>query len=73
LRYAMEAEMAVKPVDFLIRRTGALFFRINEAKQWKDAVVAYMASHLGWSESQKDAYLQEMDMHMHDAVTPLEA
>ncbi|NOU57859.1 glycerol-3-phosphate dehydrogenase/oxidase [Brevibacillus borstelensis] len=73
LHYAMEAEMAVKPVDFLIRRTGALFFRINEAKQWKDAVVAYMASHLGWSESQKDAYLQEMDMHMHDAVTPLEA
>ncbi|MEJ8543934.1 glycerol-3-phosphate dehydrogenase/oxidase [Brevibacillus borstelensis] len=72
LRYAMEAEMAVKPVDFLIRRTGALFFRINEAKQWKDAVVAYMGSYLGWSESQKEAYQKEIEKHLHDAVTPLE-
>ncbi len=70
LLYAMEEEMAVKPVDFFIRRTGALFFNIAQVRQYKEPVVAYMAKHLRWSEAQTEEYLRELEKHLHDAVVP---
>ncbi|GAH77006.1 unnamed protein product, partial [marine sediment metagenome] len=41
--YSIEQEMVTKPVDFFIRRTGALFFNINWVRQWKEPVMQYMA------------------------------
>jgi hypothetical protein len=37
--YSIEHEMAVKPVDFFIRRTGALFFDIAFVQRWKEAAI----------------------------------
>ncbi|MEH6939292.1 glycerol-3-phosphate dehydrogenase/oxidase [Bacillus sp. JJ664] len=70
LIYAMHYEMTVKPVDFFIRRTGALFFDINWVYEWKDAVIAYMSAEFGWSKDQKVKYANELEMALNDAVSP---
>lgn len=73
LVYAIEHEMAVKPSDFFIRRTGALFFDIAWARQWKAPVVAFMSERFGWSEAQRGAYTAELEQLLYEAVNPLEA
>lgn len=72
LRYAIEQEMAVKPADFFIRRTGDLFFRIAEVRKWKEPVIAAMADQLGWSEEQRSVYTAELLRKLAEAVQPLE-
>lgn len=72
LLYAMEQEMAVTPSDFFIRRTGALFFQIDEVKRWKQAVVTLMSEHAGWSAEQERQYTTELDAYLYEAVTPVE-
>src|SRR5699024_5835071 len=41
LIYGMENELVYKPVDFFIRRTGALLFDINWVKEHKESVINY--------------------------------
>ncbi|MDQ0918279.1 glycerol-3-phosphate dehydrogenase/oxidase [Paenibacillus sp. V4I5] len=73
LVYAIEREMVVKPADFFIRRTGALFFDIAWAKQWKAPAIAFMTERFGWDEAQLEAYTAELEQLLHEAVNPLEA
>lgn len=70
LRYAVEAEMAVKPEDFWIRRTGMLFFDRPGVLKWKDAVQGAMAELLGWSEKQREDYARELARLLQEAVQP---
>jgi len=70
LLYAINYEMTVKPVDFFIRRTGALFFNIRWVHEWKQPVIEFMASAFGWTPEQREAYTQELDITLHQAVTP---
>ncbi|MEK5163214.1 glycerol-3-phosphate dehydrogenase/oxidase [Paenibacillus sp. FSL R5-0527] len=70
LLYAIDEEMTVKPVDFFIRRTGALFFNIRWVREWKQPVIEFMSSALGWTLKQRDAYTQELDTALHQAVVP---
>ncbi|WP_181347320.1 glycerol-3-phosphate dehydrogenase/oxidase [Thalassobacillus sp. CUG 92003] len=72
LRYATEEEMITKPVDFFIRRTGALFFDIHWVHQHKANVVAYMAETLNWSDQQKRTYTRELEQLLQEAVEPIE-
>ncbi|MFT9368101.1 glycerol-3-phosphate dehydrogenase/oxidase [Paenibacillus polymyxa] len=72
LLYAMEQEMTVTPSDFFIRRTGALFFQIDEVKRWKQAVIAWMSEYAGWSAEQELQYTTELDAYLYEAVTPVE-
>lgn len=72
LLYAMEQEMTVTPSDFFIRRTGALFFQIDEVKRWKQPAIAWMSEHAGWSAAQERQYTAELDAYLYEAVTPLE-
>ena len=39
LVYSVQNEMVYKPTDFLIRRTGKLYFDINTVKQYKQAII----------------------------------
>lgn len=71
LRYAIEAEMTVKPTDFFIRRTGDLFFRIGYVQQWKTQVIAAMANRLQWNDEQRTAYTLELEEKLVEAVEPL--
>ncbi|WP_340399772.1 FAD-dependent oxidoreductase [Paenibacillus sp. FSL H8-0079] len=67
LCYAIEEEMAVTPSDFLVRRTGDLFFRIDEVRRYKAAVNSYMAGRLNWSEEQAVMHEQELDQLLLEA------
>ncbi|MCM3570561.1 glycerol-3-phosphate dehydrogenase/oxidase [Neobacillus mesonae] len=68
--YAITEEMAVKPIDFFYRRTGALLFDIHWVRQWKEKVNAYMSSVFQWTCEQKETYQKELDRAIYDATTP---
>ncbi|WP_243356846.1 glycerol-3-phosphate dehydrogenase/oxidase [Bacillus litorisediminis] len=70
--YAIEEEMTVKPVDFFIRRTGALLFNFDWVKQWKGPVIKFMANELNWDENTKRTYESELEKEMKDAVIPID-
>ncbi|WP_106766173.1 glycerol-3-phosphate dehydrogenase/oxidase [Paenibacillus faecalis] len=73
LIYAIHHEMAVKPVDFFIRRTGSLLFNIEWTLKWKEPVIQYMASVLGWSEEQKETFAGELEKEITEATRPAES
>jgi len=65
--YAIEQEMAVKPVDFFIRRTGSMFFNIHWVYQWKDQVISLMAKKLNWTMKEIHEYKAELEQSLHEA------
>ena len=67
LRYAMEEEMAVTPADFFVRRTGNLFFRIQQVEQYKSAVIAYMSQANAWTDMEQEIYSQELEQLVQEA------
>lgn len=67
LKYAIQQEMVIKPVDFFIRRTGALFFSIYWVHTWKEEVVSFMAKELHWTNKEMDEYQAELDQKLMDA------
>ncbi|WP_409301147.1 glycerol-3-phosphate dehydrogenase/oxidase [Peribacillus sp. SCS-155] len=71
LVYSIEQENAATPVDFLLRRTGAILFDIKNAEQWKDGVVNYMNKAFEWEESQKERFLRELDTEFYNAKNPV--
>lgn len=68
--YALDYEMTVTPLDFFIRRTGALFFDIAAVRQLKEAVIAFMQSYFNWTEEERNRYEQQVNKALHDAVIP---
>ncbi|GAA0499235.1 glycerol-3-phosphate dehydrogenase [Salinibacillus aidingensis] len=72
LRYGIEQELVYKPVDFFIRRTGALFFDINWVREHKDSVITYMAKQFTWSDDQKKEYTEQLEQLMYEATHPVE-
>jgi glycerol-3-phosphate dehydrogenase len=68
--YALEDEMTVKPVDFFIRRTGALFFNIKWVHEWKQGVIELMTDYFGWTNEEKTTYQEELETELNDAVNP---
>lgn len=70
--YGIEEEMTVTPMDFFIRRSGALFFHIDWVRQWKEAVIDYMAQRLHWSDDMKMKHTQALEQQIKEATTPVE-
>lgn len=70
LEYGIEEEMAVTPVDFFIRRTGGLYFRIEWVQQWKEPVIRYMAQRFGWTEKTAETHRKALERQLEDAVLP---
>lgn len=70
LRYGIEAEAVCKPVDFFIRRTGALYFDIEWVRSHKRAVNDYMAIVFQWTDDQQERYMNELDVLLREAVIP---
>ncbi|WPZ17131.1 FAD-dependent oxidoreductase [Geobacillus subterraneus] len=68
LVYAIEEEMAVKPTDYFIRRTGALLFDIDSVRREKEAVIAFMARYLRWTGEQTATYTKELEQALRQAV-----
>ncbi|MBP2078944.1 glycerol-3-phosphate dehydrogenase/oxidase [Oceanobacillus polygoni] len=71
LNYAIDFEMTYKPVDFFVRRTGALFFDIDWVELHKQPVIDYMAKSFKWNAEQKENYTEELNVILHEAVTAM--
>jgi glycerol-3-phosphate dehydrogenase len=70
LLYGIHEEMVTKPIDFFIRRTGALFFDYDLVQNWKGKVIDYMFMKLKWGMEQKQTYREELEKYLHDARIP---
>ena len=69
LQYGIENELVAHPVDFLVRRTGNMFFNIASVLAHKDAVVAHMAKQLQWSEQQTAMFTEQLNIEIKRATT----
>lgn len=72
LEYGIQYEMVTKPIDFLIRRTGAMFFDIDWVNQWKQQIISYMAEKFNWTAEEKQGYEAEVEAYIKDATEPTE-
>lgn len=72
LIYAIQEEMAATPVDFFIRRTGALFFDREWVEKWKEPVIEMMSKLLNWTSEQKDKYTADLNEELKNAVVPVD-
>ena len=61
LRYALEQEMCLHPLDFLIRRSGYLLFDYHHALEIKAAVIDEMAKFYQWPASRREQLTIETD------------
>ncbi len=68
LWFAINNEMAIRAEDFLIRRTGLLFFDIHRLTRVKEAVLESMATQLGWSAERLSEERSRMDGFMSNAT-----
>ena len=72
LRYAIDHELAYKPVDFFIRRTGAIFFDINWVREHKETVTQFMKKEFNWSDEQEVEYKKELEQLVYEATHPID-
>ncbi|MFO0321869.1 MAG: glycerol-3-phosphate dehydrogenase/oxidase [Bacteroidota bacterium] len=68
IRYAIEYEMCANVTDFLIRRTGSLYFNFEVVKIYANSIFKYMQSILNLNES---AY-HKFESEWHDAILEIE-
>ncbi|WP_332645220.1 glycerol-3-phosphate dehydrogenase/oxidase [Lysinibacillus sp. 54212] len=61
LMYSIYNESIAKPVDFFIRRTGALYFNISFVNQYKFDVIQTMSNMFNWSEEIEKVYRDELE------------
>lgn len=69
LVYGIQNEMVYKPTDFLIRRTGMLYFDIEDVLKYKEAVVDVLAQLLNYDEIQRSLYIEELEEAINEART----
>lgn len=60
LQYGLVHEFVQRPVDFFIRRIGALYFDVATATKYAEQVTHYMGDYFDWSDTQTTAYLAEL-------------
>ncbi|MEH7381496.1 glycerol-3-phosphate dehydrogenase/oxidase [Bacillus sp. JJ1533] len=70
LEYGIQYEMVTKPIDFLIRRTGAMFFNMDWVNEWKKQIVAYMSHRFNWTDAERKGYEAEVESNIKDATEP---
>lgn len=68
LQYAIDHEMAITPIDYLMRRTGSILFNISFAQKWKGEVIEYMALVLNWNEETKERMWAELELQLRQAT-----
>lgn len=71
LKYSVEEEMVVKPEDYFIRRTGALFFNRAWVIRWLEPATAYLADRFGWSSETAQRYMDDLLKEVQAAIEPI--
>lgn len=69
LIYSIQNEMVHRPTDFFIRRTGKLYFKIDDVLNYKEQVIDVMAELLGYTNIQKELYTKELETAIKEAQT----
>lgn len=69
LTHGLTSESVHKVADFLVRRTGYLYFNLAKARKYTPTVAGYMKQYYGWDESRYQTELQEMHNLISEAVT----
>jgi glycerol-3-phosphate dehydrogenase len=69
LAYAIQFEMTCTPADFFVRRTGDLYFNMDEVHAYKEQVCQMMKVQLGYSENQVDFYRFDLDKQVQEATS----
>ncbi|RZI48486.1 type 1 glycerol-3-phosphate oxidase [Lactococcus kimchii] len=67
LRYALEDEMILTPVDYLLRRTNHLLFMREGVEAIKHPVLEVMAKFLGWSDLQKAEQEKALELALRES------
>ncbi|MEK3977860.1 glycerol-3-phosphate dehydrogenase/oxidase [Psychrobacillus sp. FSL K6-2836] len=66
--YAVHEEMAYSPVDFLVRRTGMLYFDIKHFNEYKGEIVNIMKQLLYYSDEEANAFRQQLETLLLEAT-----
>lgn len=66
LVYSIQQEMVYKPNDFLVRRSGKMYFNIKDVLDYKDAVIDIMAD-MWLLSAQIEAYTEEVEQAIKEA------
>jgi glycerol-3-phosphate dehydrogenase len=61
LLYCTHHEMICRVQDFLVRRTGLIYFDIHQVEKWKNEIVNQCATLLGWDSVKIALELKELD------------
>lgn len=61
LRYSVNEEMTLTPVDYLLRRTNAILFHADQLPTLRQPVIDEMARLLKWDETTKAAMTKQLD------------
>lgn len=69
LAYAIQFEMTCTPADFFVRRTGDLYFNMDEVHAYKEQVCQMMKAQLSYSENQVDFYRFDLDKQVQEATS----
>ncbi|KGA98037.1 hypothetical protein AJ85_16450 [Alkalihalobacillus alcalophilus ATCC 27647 = CGMCC 1.3604] len=60
LRYNLEEELVMVPEDFIVRRTGALYFEREFIEEYYLQILAYFADHCHWTNEQLQHYTESL-------------
>lgn len=66
--YGMQFEMAYTLADVFIRRTGKLYFDIQQVRKYKDEVISLMSDYLEYTDHEKALHQQELEQLLEDAT-----
>ena len=69
LIYSVQIEMVYKPTDFLVRRTGKLYFNIQDVLAYKAGVIEVLSNLLNYTPAQKIQFTAELDQAIDEAQT----
>ncbi|MGM8215237.1 glycerol-3-phosphate dehydrogenase/oxidase [Bacillaceae bacterium W0354] len=72
LMYGLEHELVYRPVDFFIRRTGAMFFNIDWVEQHKQSVIQFMKDYFEWTDEATEQYVEELEQAIKEAKYPID-
>lgn len=61
VHYCIEHEMAASAVDFIVRRTGLMFFNVKRAQGISESVLHIMADRLAWDEAETERQRERLN------------
>ncbi len=69
LAYCLANEFVCTLSDFYVRRTGKLYFEIQNIELTKSYIIDDFTAHFGWSEKEKSKYVADFEREYKDATT----